>query len=77
MEEELTEARGWAEEERGREKDCREGRDHLQADLKSTEKILEDAYAELEKEKAQRYMYVHAQYSSRVHNYQVCVCTKW
>ena len=55
VEEELAEARGSVEEERGREKEWREGRDFLQTDLKTTGKRLEDAYAELEKEKTQRW----------------------
>ena len=54
VEEELAEARGSVEEERGREREWREGRDNLQTDLKTAEKGLEDAYAELEKEKTQR-----------------------
>ena len=54
LEEELGEANGTAEEEKMREGEWREGRDLLQADLKATEKRLEGAYAELEKEKTQR-----------------------
>ena len=55
VEEELNEARGTVEEERGREGEWREGREFLQTDLKTAEKRLEDAYAEIEKEKALRY----------------------
>ena len=60
VEEELGETRGAVEEERGRESEWREGRDHLQTDLKVTEKKLEDTYAKLEKEKAQRCIYTNS-----------------
>lgn len=54
VEEELCEVGGTLEEERGREGEWRERREHLQGDLKASEKRVENAYAEVEKEKGLR-----------------------
>lgn len=58
VEEELSEVRGMMDEERGREEKWRESRNQLQTDLKIAEKSVEGAYAEVEKEKGLRYMYI-------------------
>lgn len=65
VEEELSEVRGMMDEERGREEKWREGRDQLQTDLKVAEKSVEDAYAEVEKEKGLRYMYMYIIYKHK------------
>ena len=54
VEEELCEVRASLEEETGRQGEWREGRDHLQVDLKAAEKRVEAARAEVEKEKELR-----------------------
>ena len=54
MEEELCEVRGTVEENRGREGEWRECREHLQTDLEAAEKRVEDAHTEVEKEKGLR-----------------------
>lgn len=54
VEEELNDEKSTMEEERGREGEWKESRELLQMDLKTAEKRLEDAYAEVEKERTLR-----------------------
>ena len=54
VEEELCEVRGTVEENRGREGEWRECREHLQTDLEAAEKRVENAHTEVEKEKGLR-----------------------